>query len=399
LPPSESLATARSSGRRTSSTRSGLWMRTIPCLALAAAVLLPAASRGEVVDRIVLRVNDRVATLLDYEELRAEGLAQIASRQDLSPEELNRMTDELGNRVFRKMFEDLLLLSRADQLGVFPSEDSVDAAVQRLREGFGIESDDEFAAALSQQGMSLAEFREEVRTQLRIRDVVGREVTAKIEIEEDDLRRVYRAENDAFVIPKRWQVRELVVLESEDRDPEEVRRLAESIHAEVLAGQAIEDLAARYAEEGTTSGLVELGWVEKGELSPALEGALESLQPGEVSDPVAARGGLHILQLESFEDARVRPFSEVSNAIEARERQRLFAQQFEDYMGSLEKDAYVVADPPPGAAGFRTAAGVREDVDPFAGFEEVPGGAAGESGAQAPTKPEIDLDEPPKGGA
>lgn len=377
--------------------RPGRSVLTISLLALTAALFLPVASQGEVVDRIVLRVNDRVATLLEYEERRAEGLSQIAAQQDLSPEELDRQTADLGSRVFRKMFEDLLLLSRADQLGVFPSESSVDAAVQRLRQSFGIQSDDEFAAALSQQGMSLAEFREEVRTQLRIRDVVAQEVTSQIELEEDDLRRVYRSERDSFVTPRRWQVRELVVLEADDRDPEEVRRLAESIHAEILAGQAIEDLATRYSEAGTTSSLVELGWVQEGELSPALDGALQDLQEGDVSAPVAARGGLHIMQIQAFEDSKLQPFSEVAGSIESRERRRLFAEEFQDYMASLEQDAYVVADPPPGAAGFRTAAGARSDVDPFADFEEVPGDEGGTD--QGGAEPEIDLDEPPGGGA
>lgn len=126
-------------------------------------MLLAPSAGAEVVDRIVLRVNDRVATLVDYEQRRNEALSELASRQDIDPEERARMREQLGNQMFRKMFEDLLLLSRADQLGIHPDERQVDAAVAQLRQGYGIQSDDEFAAALSQQGMSLAELREQVR--------------------------------------------------------------------------------------------------------------------------------------------------------------------------------------------------------------------------------------------
>jgi len=381
--------------------------------------LLSAAARAEVVDRVVLRVNDRIATLLDYEERRAEGLSEIRSRDDLQPDQREQMRDELGNRVFRKMFEDLLLLSRADQLSIHPDESEVDAGVRQIRESFGIKSDDEFAAALSQEGMSLAEFREQVRDQIRIRQVIGREVTAKIDVEEDDLRRIYRSQQDQFVAPKRWRVRELIVLENDQVDTAELLRLAESIRGQILAGRAIDEVADEYSKKGTTSGLVELGWVGEGELSPALESALSKLSPGgegelspalesalsklspgDLSEPIQARGGYHIMQLEEFEDAHTLPFSEVQDKIEAQERRRMFAQKFQDYMHNLEQQAYVVADPPPDAAGFRTVAGDRGDADPYADFEPVPAKETKKKEARPvpetpDVQPEISRDKPP----
>ena len=280
------------------------------------------------------------------------------------------------------------MLSRADQLSIHPEESEVDAGVRQIRQGFGIESDDEFAAALSQEGLSLAEFREQVRDQIRIRQVVGKEVSAKIDLEEDDLRRVYRAEQDRFVTPKRWRVHELIVLEDETTDPAAIRKLAEDIRAEILGGRAIDEVAAEYSKQGKTSDLVDLGWIGEGELDPQLESSLATLSPGDVSEPIEARGGYHILELEELEDARALAFSEVSDQIEARERRRLFAEKFQDYMRDLEKQAYVVADPPADAAGFRTVAGDREDVDPYAGFES-------ESDAAADQKEEAPVPEAP----
>jgi parvulin-like peptidyl-prolyl isomerase len=357
------------------------------CVVLAGPVLATVA-HAEVVDRVVLRVNDRIATLLDYEKRRAGAVSELQARDDVDPEQRQRMLEDVGNRVFRKIFEDLLLLSRADQLSIHPEESEVDAGVRQIRQGFGIESDDEFAAALSQEGMSLAEFREQVRDQIRIRQVVGREVSAKIELEEDDLRRVYRAEQDRFVTPKRWRVHELIVLEDEEADPAAVRRLAEGIRGQILGGRAIDEVAAEYSKEGKTSDLVDLGWVSEGELDPQLESSLVTLSPGELSEPIEARGGYHLLEVEELEDARAQPFSEVSDQIEARERRRQFSQKFQEYMRDLEKQAYVVADPPADAAGFRTVAGDREDVDPYAAFES-------ESDAAADQKEETPVREAP----
>ncbi len=367
-------------------------MRAEPILLALLLVVGPATARADVVDRVVLRVNDRIATLLQYQQRRADALEQIASSK-LSEQDRAKALAGLGNQVFRNMFEELLLLSRADQLRIFPTEEEVDQAVVRLREGFGIHSDDEFAAALSRQGLSLAEFRDQVRSQLRMREVVSKEVTAKIDLEEDDLRRAYRENEDRYRVPEQRKVREFIVLDTEKQDPQEPERLARQIYAEIQAGTSFDDAAAKYFEQGVVGKPVELGWVTKGELDPALEAALAALKPGQVAEPVKGRGGYHILQLEDRKEAHVKPFSQVEDQIRGREQQRLLGDKMEGYLHQLEEDAYVKADPPPDAAGFRTVAGHREQQDPFAGFEPVPSQrkkpdvTPGETPASEKTKP------------
>lgn len=381
--------------RTARSFRSGALLLTLVLLAG-----LTAPAGADVVDRVVLRVNDRIATLLDYERRRAEMVSQLALA-NLTDEQRTQAMANLGNRLFRDMLEELLLLSRADQLRIHPTEEEVDRAVRSVRQDFGIATDDEFAAALSSQGLSLAEFREQVRSQLRMREVVTREVTAEIRLEEDDLRRAYRADQDRYRLPERFRVREFVVLESEQGDLEELQRIAQAIHDEIEGGRGFEEVARVYAERGLTSGLVDLGWVESGELDPGLEAALASLAPGEVSEPVPGRGGLHILELLEHEESRIRGFSEVAEDVAAQERQRLYADKIEEYMRELEESAFVRAEPPPEAAGFRTVAGTRGQADPFAGFEPVAGQAEEPEEPQVTPpedRPEPERVEPPDDG-
>ena len=166
------------------------------------AVLAPAASaRAEVVDRVVLRVNDRIATLHQYEQRKADAIAQI-QRQASSPEERQRMLAQIGPTVFRDLLDELLVLSRADQLRIRPDEAVVDQELARRRTQFGFESDDEFAAALGSQGLSLAQFRTQLRDQLRFQEVMYREIVADIELEEDDLTRLYLLNHFILYITK-----------------------------------------------------------------------------------------------------------------------------------------------------------------------------------------------------
>ena len=65
------------------------------------------------------------------------------------------------------------------------------------------------------------------------------------------------------------------------------------------------------------------------------------LESGEVGAPVAARGGLHILQVLERESAAQQPFKEVADRIARVERDRLFRQEYQEFMRELREAAYI----------------------------------------------------------
>ena len=103
---------------------------------------------------MVLRVNDRIATLYDYAQRKADLQAQLLHQQDMPLDQRRDMLNHLGVTVFHDMFEEMLLLSRADQADVQVTEEDIAAAIQRMRQNFKLDTDEEFAAALAQNGMS-----------------------------------------------------------------------------------------------------------------------------------------------------------------------------------------------------------------------------------------------------
>lgn len=62
-------------------------------------------------------------------------------------------------------------------------------------------------------------------------------------------------------------------------------------------------------------------------------------------------------------------FAEVAQAIENRERDRLFEEKMKLFMRTLEENAYVKANPPADAADFRTVAGSKSRADRFEPFD------------------------------
>jgi parvulin-like peptidyl-prolyl isomerase len=372
-----------------------------PALVLAAVLLGAHGAPAEVLNRIVLRVNDRIATLQDYETRRAQLMGELM-QQNLPDDDLRKQMEELGERVYRDLFEDLLLQSRADQLDIRITDEQVSQVVERIRQDMGIPDEATLVGALQQTGFTLEEFKENWRQNLRMREVITREVELPIEdeLEEDDLRRYYRAHPDRFMTPLQVQVKEVVVLEDGPLDAEERQALAGSIREEIEAGRTLEEVVQPHAEKGETSNVIDLGWVEPGELSADLEAAVFDLPVGSSSQPLAARGGLHVMEVLDRKEPELQRFEEVVDQIRFLERRRLSQERIPAYMEDLEKSSYIKLDPPPDAEGFRAAQGrVLEDLEEVPegvlAAEKAEEGAAGEA-AEGPAPPEQEAaPEPP----
>lgn len=345
-------------------------------------ILAAPAAQAEMVNRIVLRVNDQIATLMDYQERKADYLREVLRREQ-DPQERTRLMAEAGEEVFSEMFRDLLLQSRADQMGVDITEAQIDESVGQLRQNFGIKTDEEFAAALAQSGVTLEQFRHQMRNNLRVQEVRGREVQAKVKVDEDDLRRYYRKNQEEFRLPEQIQVREVVVLDEGGDTPAYRQALAESIRREATGGKSLADAVAALAKPGATSSVIDHGWVSKGDLDKSLETAAWPLKVGEVSEPVAARGGLHLLQVSERRESQIPPFADVQARIRTREQERVFREEIAKYMVELEKKALIVADPPQEAANFRQRLAAKEMVE--SGLED---------GAAAPVDPSAPVPAP-----
>jgi peptidyl-prolyl cis-trans isomerase SurA len=327
--------------------------RRLPSLSLLLFLALPSGVHADTLNKVVLRINDQIATLYDYQQRRQDFLRDL-NRREMDPEERARAVGQAPEIVFKDMFQDLLLESRAHQLAVEVTDPQINAAVMQMRQNFGIKTDEEFQAALAQSGMTEAQLREQIRGQLRARDVMDKEVRSRVKVDEEDLRRYYRKNQEQFRLPEQYHLREVVVLDEGGLpSPEERRAVANQIRQAVAAGKPLAEAAADYQKRGVTSAEIDLGWVSPGDLDPALQTAAWKLKPGEVSDPVAGRGGLHLLFAAEHRESRIPPFSEVSSVIQNREQERVYNQEVAKYMVELEEKSLVVVDPPAEAAGFR----------------------------------------------
>ena len=76
----------------------------------------------------------------------------------------------------------------------------------------------------------------------------------------------------------------------------------------ILAGQAdFAQLAREHSQDGSAKQGGDLGWTNPGTFVPEFEEAMDALKPGEVSQPLVSRFGVHLIQLQERREQRLSP--------------------------------------------------------------------------------------------
>lgn len=147
---------------------------------------------------------------------------------------------------------------------------------------------------------------------------------------------------DAVVTQAR--VRHILLKPSEIQTIEQATSKLKRLRQRIVAGEKFEELARAYSEDSSASRGGDLGWMSPGQLVGEFERAMAQLKPGEVSQPVQTRFGVHLIQVVN------RRSKDVGD-----ERQRLAARQqiharkaeerLQQWLRELRDQAYVEVIP------------------------------------------------------
>lgn len=187
--------------------------------------------------------------------------------------------------------------------------------------------------------------REETAEEALIREVLSREVEAKL-ADRDARLRFYEANQDRFRAPDLYDAAH--ILFTPDRNADDAGAALHEAHVraeEVLrrladAPQAFADIARDVSDCPSGKAGGHLGQMQTGDLDPAVEAALAALEPGETSPaPVRSRYGWHILRLDRRIEGAVLPFAHVEEAIRLHLDSRAWVQAAGRYVRRLADDA------------------------------------------------------------
>ena len=155
----------------------------------------------------------------------------------------------------------------------------------------------------------------------------------EIEPGDEALKAYYEKNRNRFVFPETRKV-QMVVVKTED----EARDLKVKIEAgEMTMYQAALDLSiAANAKQD----LGEVGWVNQGEVVPALDEVIFSLGPGAIGGPVETPAGWHLVTVQDVQEAKYTDFDD--EATRKQVRRTYLDERLAAYMVELRKNEFPV---------------------------------------------------------
>jgi peptidyl-prolyl cis-trans isomerase SurA len=307
--------------------------RPLPVLLLLAALTAPL--HGEILEQVLVKVNGDILTKTELETRQIAALRQRMNQENIDPEtlkndeQLKKVLAEITPRLLVDAIDEMLLIQLGKERGYKLSDQQFKDWLSALRREQNLEDEQKFQAALKQEGMTLEDLRRNVERQMLIGRVQQDEVGSKLTITEEEARQYYLAHQQEFTEPASVTLREILieVPAAANRQGEaavnvaesdEAERKASAVRARVSAGEDFAKVAAEVSSAASKANGGLIGPIAVSELSESLQKLVESMKPGEITQPLRGSRGYQILKLESYKPAAAQPFDSVRDLVAER---------------------------------------------------------------------------------
>jgi len=141
--------------------------------------------------------------------------------------------------------------------------------------------------------------------------------------------------------------RHILLVPSARLSESDARQKLANFKKQVVSGKAdFAVLARENSQDGSAARGGDLGWTSPGMFVPEFEGTMNKLAPGEVSDPLVSRFGVHLIQLLERRKATLSP-AEQREAVRAMLREKKLDEAFRTWAQDQRGRAYVELREPP----------------------------------------------------
>lgn len=305
--------------------------------------------RADILEQVLVKVNGDIVTKTEFEQRQ---IAALRQRQDLgsaapdSPE-LKKAVAEITPELILGAVDELLLVQRGRELGYAMGDEQFASILDNIKKENKLENEEQFQAALKQEGLTLAELRRSLERQMLISRVQQQEVMGKIAVTEDEAKAYYERHKDQFTTPSAITLREILIeVPGSDKgvnvaQDEEARARAEEIRKRLLAGEPFARLAADLSDAPSKANGGLIGPINSTDLAPALRDMLGKMKAGELTETIRTTRGYQILKLESRTDETIRSFDAARDDISDRVADEKRRGEMQKYVERLRAQAIV----------------------------------------------------------
>jgi peptidyl-prolyl cis-trans isomerase SurA len=270
-----------------------------------------------VVDRIVAVVNDEIITLYDLnKELKPyeENIKALGYDADKTRETLFKLRSDLLTKLIDRKLTD----QQIKKNNISVSSKEIDKAIERIKETRSY-TDEDLRAGLAEQGLTMEEYRENLKQQLLRRNLVNREVRSKIVVTNEEIEEYYNAHREKYAGKTKYHIWNIAIRLSEYADDAEKQTASEKMEkvlAQLKQGRSFKFIVSENLNAPGTPQGADLGLYQLDELSDQLRNVVRFMSAGEYSSILRFAGGYQIIYVEEILTTDPKAMAEAKNEIQ-----------------------------------------------------------------------------------
>lgn len=284
-----------------------------------------AASASVVVDRVIAVVNDEIITMSDLQR------------------EAGKTADKIDERLLLEdMINRKLQMAAAKRAGMDVTEKEVNDAIEDIMKRNSLDRR-QFEAALAKEGLTLAQYRAELKEQMTLSRVFNKFVRSGLTIDEGEIRAYYERNPKAFELPEEIRVRQILVKVPENAPQSQINSLQEKAKKASERAKDGENflLLVREYSDATAAALDgDLGFMQREHALPEIEKASAGLKPGEIAGPIRSSLGFHVIRLEEIRK-RVKPYEKVKDEITNALYNQKLENTYRSWLQTLRNESHI----------------------------------------------------------
>lgn len=261
---------------------------------LCGALFFPCIAPAEVLDNIIAIVEDDV--ILENElqkEVNTIEQRIAASKSPMPP------LSVLRRQVLERMIVDKLQRQLADKAGINVSEEMLISSATDIARRNNMTLD-EFRVELEKQGMNYASFLENMKNEIIVNELRGREIGGRIKVTDREVEHYLETQGKVGEELNQYHLGHILIALPEGASASAIQKAqakADDLVKKLRAGQDFTQTAMSESNDGNALKGGDLGWRTLRDMPTLFIGEVDKLRQGDISEPLRSPSGFHIIKM------------------------------------------------------------------------------------------------------
>ena len=254
------------------------------------------AASGRIVqlDRIIAIVNDEVITRRDLDQRMQIVISELKRQGTPLPP-----LPTLEKQVLERMISIQMQLHYAKETGLRIDDGQLEKTISRVAEENKL-SLEQLRGTIEKEGLSFANFRDDIRNEMTVARLREREVDNKIQISDSEIDNFLAMQQPQGDKVDEYNLSHILVQVPEQASPErlqERRARAEQALTQIRGSADFRQIAASFSDAPDAVQGGAMGWRELARLPVIFAETVKAMRPGDVSGVLRSANGFHIVRV------------------------------------------------------------------------------------------------------